>query len=719
MPKKRQPSGLTRRDFLDVCVGGTIAIGAVLSGCSNASAATVTHGACPHDCPDTCAWLVTTENGKLVKLEADKSHPFTRGVLCPSTENYLQDVVLHPDRLLYPMRRVGGKGEGKFERVSWDQALDDIAARMKRIMQEDGPTAVLPYSYGGTEGLVQGYSIDSRFFSRLGATRLGRHICGDASAAGVTATIGTTMGILPEDVVHSRLIVIWGSNPRLTYQHGWKFMEESKRRGARIIVIDPQKSATAAVADWHLQPKPGTDAALALGMMQVIVGEGLHDQDYVNNYTLGFAELRERISTFTPGRVAEITGLSPEDVKQLAREYAKARPSTIQIMIGMEHRSNGGMIYRTVSCLPALVGAWRELGGGLLYLTDAVHMLNYAAVGMPELEDKKIRSVNMAQLGRALTDKTLKPQIRTLIVYNSNPATIAPNQNLVKQGLRREDLLTVVLEQFLTDTARYADYVLPAATQVEVMDLQSSYGQRYVSLNRPATAPAGEARPNTEIFRQLATRLGMKDSYLYDSDEQIVRAALKTDHSYMKGITYERLEKDGWAALNLPEPWIPYAKGNFHTPSGKCEFYAEGLKTQGLDPLPNYTPVREKTTAAYPLELLTPKNLVYSINSSYVGFSEREKQMGPARLRMHIKDAAARGIKDGDTVRMFNQRGSMLVRAQISDATRAGIVLMPHGWWASQLPGGSSANAVTSDNLSDMGGGGDFRDARVQVAKAV
>ena len=717
--RKRNPQGeLTRRDFLDVCIGGTITLGAGLSGCSKASATTVTHGACPHDCPDTCAWLVTSKNGRIVKLEADKNHPFTRGVLCPSTENYLSDVVQHSDRLLYPLRRTGAKGEGKFERTTWDQALDDIAARMKRVIQEDGPTGVLPYSYAGTCGLVQGSSIDRRFFAKLGATRLERAICGDTSSAGVAATLGCTTGVLPEDVVHSRLLLIWGSNPRLTYQHGWRFMEEAKRRGARIIVIDPQKSATAAVSDWHLQSLPGSDAALALGMMNVIVAEGLHDQDYIDRYTIGFEQLRERIASFPPARVAQITGLSQDEIKELAREYAKAKPSTIQMAVGMEHRSNGGMIYRTISCLPALVGAWREQGGGLWYMTYELDRLNYNAVSMPELEDQKVRSVNMVQLGKALTDKTLKPPIRALIVYNSNPATIAPNQTLVKQGLRREDLLTVVLEHFLTDTARYADYVLPAATQVEVLDILGAYGQRYISLNQPAAPPAGEARPNTEFFRLLAARLGMKDSYLYHSDEQIVQAALKMDHPSMKEITYERLKKDGWAPVNVPDPWIPFAKGDFRTPSGKCEFYSESLKAKGLDPLPNYTPAREKTTAAYPLQLLTPKNLVYSINSSYVGFSVREKEVEPSRLHMHSKDAAVRGIQDGDLVRVFNQRGEMQVRAQISDAAGLGLVLMPHGWWGSRLPNGNSVNAVTSDSLADLGGGGDFRDAFVQVKKA-
>ena len=709
--RKATPS---RREFLDASLSGGIGAASLVSACS-AGVSTV-RGVCHHDCPDACAWLVTTRNGKLVKLEGDRNHPITRGTLCGKMDQYLTDVVSNPDRLLYPLRRVGPKGEGRFERVSWDQALDDVAARFRRIIQEDGATAILPYSYGGTEGVVQSGSIASRFFARLGATRLVRSVCGDAGSAGVTATMGTTTGILPEDIVHSRFVLIWGANPALTGPHSWAFIEEARRRGARIVTVDPQRTASASKSDYHVQPIPGTDAALALGMMRVIVDEGLHDAAYVDQYTLGFDKLRASLAEYPLERVAAITGLKPEEIRRLARDYAGARPSTIRLLIGMEHRAHGAMAFRTIACLPALTGAWRELGGGLSYVTDSLFALDYAAVMRPDLENQKIRSVNMVQLGRALTDPNLKPPIRAMVVWDSNPATIAPNQNLVLKGLRRDDLFTVVLEQFMTDTARHADYVFPAAAQVEVLDLLISWGQNYLALNRPATPPAGEAVANTEFFRRLARRLDVKDSYLYDSDEQIARAALKRDHVYLKGITYERLAADGWAPLNLPKPWLPFAKGNFPTPSGKCEFYAQGLIAKGLDPLPRHE--APKGSADYPLMLLTSKASGNFLNSSHVGVARAVKAEGEPRLRMHPADAGPRKIRDGEMVRVHNAYGSMLVRAQISDACRAGIVTMTHGWWASLMPGKASANALTSDGLSDLGEGGDFHDTRVEVAKA-
>jgi anaerobic selenocysteine-containing dehydrogenase len=713
----RQPTNrtLSRRQFLDASVAGAVAAGSMWSGCSGGTS--VVRGACHHDCPDACAWLVTRQKGKLVKLEADTNHPFTRGELCSKMDHYLGDVVFNPDRLLYPLRRVGMKGEGRFERVSWDQALNGVASRLKQIIKESGPSAILPYSFAGTEGVVQWGSLDRRFFARLGATRLVRQICGDAGAAGVSATLGSTTGILPEDIVHSRLVLIWAANPVLTNPHGWRIIEQAKRRGARIITIDPQKSATALRSDWHLQPLPGTDAALALGMMHVIVKEGLHDADYVDRYTLGFDQLRTRLAEYSPEVTAQITGLRADDIVELARAYAKTRPSTIRLLIGMEHRANGAMTFRAIACLPALVGAWRERGGGLLYMTWDLFQLN--DVSMLQLENRKIREVNMVQLGRALTDQSMSPPIRALIIYNSNPAAIAPNQNLVFRGLKREDLLTVVLEQFLTDSARYADYIFPAATQVENLDLMTSWGQRYIALNLPAAPPAGEALPNTEFFRRLAARLDLKEQYLYDSDEQIARAALKSNHPFLKGITYERLASEGWAPLNLPDPWLPFAKGNFPTPSGKCEFYSASLAAKGMDPLPKYAPIRQNGGSAYPLRLLTSKASRNFLNSSHAGVARAVQAEGPPVLRIHPHDAAPRNIHDGDMVRVFNDRGTMLVRVNVTDSTRTGIVWMSHGWWASKMPGKSSPNALTSDGLTDLGGGGDFHDARVQVSIAV
>ena len=706
--------GTSRRAFIDTALPAATLVN-ILSGCRTASAAEV-RGACYHDCPDSCSWIVTSKDGKAVNIKADEQHPFTRGKLCPRMDDFLADVVYSPDRLLYPVKRVGPKGEGRFERVSWDAALADVASRIQQIIQQHGPTAILPYSYMGTEGMIQGGSIDRRLWSRLGVSRLDRDICGSAGWSGVKATIGTGLGILPEDIVHSRYIVLWGSNPVNTNPHLWTFIEEARNRGARLVVIDPLKSGSAEKADWHLQPLPGTDAALALGMMHVIVAESLYDADYVERYTIGFDKLRERLNEFPPARVAKITGLREADIKELARSYAKASPSTIRTLVGMEHRANGAMAFRAVSCLPALTGAWRLRGGGLLYMTFDLFDAALGNVTMPALQDKSIRSVNMVQIGHALTDKNLNPPIRALVVYNSNPAAIAPNQNLVKQGLARDDLFCVVLDHFMTDTARYADYVFPATTQVEHMDVKGSWGSRYVALNLPATKPAGEAIPNTEFFRRLAKRLGLTEPYLYETDEQLVRRVVKSKHPYMEGITYEHLVKSGWAPLKVPDPWVPFAERNFPTPSKRCEFYSEDLAKMGKDPLPEYVPAG-RDSKNYPLMLLTSKAAKYFLNSSHAGGRANVKREGEPLVQMHADDADVRGIRDGDMVRVFNQRGSVQIRAQVVDRVRPRVVAMSHGWWASQMPGGSSANALTPDGLSDLGGGGDFHDARVQVEK--
>src|SRR5215211_3730250 len=434
------------------------------------ASSTVVLGACPHDCPDTCAWQVTVVDGIAVKLVGDAAHPITRGGLCAKVNHYLEHVY-SPDRLLYPMRRSGPKGEGRFERVGWDEALDDIAQRLKEIADVHGPTAVLPFSYLGTMGLIQGQSVETRFFSQLGATRLVRAVCGSCGGSGIEATIGTRTGMLPMDIAHSRFIVLWGTNTVVTNLHLWPFIREAKANGATVVVVDPARTRTAQAADWHVQPKPGTDAALALGMMHVIVAERLQDADYVERHTLGFDRLRERLTEYPPARVAEMTGLESDEVVRLARAFASTRPAAIRLLVGMEHHARGAMAYRSIACLPALVGAWRERGGGLLYMTAGLHFAALNAEAFTTAEDPTVRSVNMVQLGRALTDPTLDPPIKALVVWNANPATTAPNQQLVLEGLRREDLFTVVHEQFLTDTARHADYVLPATMQLEHLDL--------------------------------------------------------------------------------------------------------------------------------------------------------------------------------------------------------------------------------------------------------
>lgn len=685
----------------------------------------IVQGACPHDCPDTCAWRVTVKDGRAIALQGDPDHPFTRGGLCAKVNHYIERV--HgPERLLHPMRRVGPKGSGKFEPVSWTLALDQIASRLTDIVSRDGASAVLPYSYLGTQGLVQCHAMSQRFFNRLGATRLVRSICGGAGGAGITATNGMTMGIMPEDVVHSRHIILWGTNTVVTNLHMWHFIKEAKHAGARIVVIDPAKTRTAGQADWHVRPRPGTDAALALAMMHVIVREGLHDVDYIARYTLGFDKLQARLAEYPPERAEQITGVPASDIEALARAYATTRPSVIRTLVGLEHHAQGAMTYRTIACLPALTGAWRDQGGGLLHLVGRLRTLalNFAAVEMPELENPGIRSINMVQIGRALTDTALSPPIRALVVYNSNPAAIAPNQNLVLEGLRRDDLFTVVIEQFMTDTARHADYLLPATSQLEHLDLLWSWGHAYLTLNLPAIAPLGESLPNTEIFRKLAQRMGFDEPCFRESDEDIVRKALTSTHPYARGITLESLKEKGWARLNVPEGYRPYADGNFPTPSGKCELYSETMAKQGLDPLPGYTPARESASgdpallARYPLSLVTAKSALHFLNSSYANMPRQLRAEKEPLVMIHFSDAAERAVADGDQVRVFNDRGALRLRARVGDDVLPGMIAVPSGWWASLSPGGSSANALTADGLSDMGGGGDFHDTLVQLERA-
>lgn len=725
---KRSGNPLSRRQFIRSGVVGTAAVLGPPWIAAAESAARRIRGACHHDCPDTCAWIVTTRNGRAVKLEGDPDHPMTRGSLCERMDGFLTDVVYNPDRLLHPLRRVGEKGEGRFERCGWDEALDGIARRLQEIIAQDGPTAILPYNYAGTMGLVQSYSLTHRFFARLGSTRLEAKICGSTAAAGLAATLGTDAGILEEDIARSRLILVWGANPLVCNPHAWTFIERARADGARLVVIDPLRTATAWKADLHLRPRPGTDAALALGMMHVIVREGLQDQDYLERHTIGYGLLKYRLAEFPPGRAAEITGIDEEILVQLAKDYATTRPTTIRTQIAMEKHANGAMMFRAISCLPALTGAWRDRGGGMLLFSSEWYnqALNFEAAMMPELGDGNVRSVNMAQVGEALAEHTaagarLEPPIRAMVVFNSNPAVIAPDQNRVHAGLRRDDLFTVVLDHFVTDTARFADYVLPATTQAEHLDLVVPWGSAYLALNQPAIEPRGETLPNSEIFRRLARRLGFEEPYLYDSDEELIRAALASDHPYLEGITWERLQRQGWARLSLPDPWLPFAEGGFPTPSGKCELYSKAMEEQGLDPLPNHQTSGDPESAieaTYPLTFMSPKSQRYFLNSSHANQERHLRAAGESRLRIHPEDARSRGIDHGDGLRVFNDLGAIETTAEISDTTIPGVVVMSHGWWPSLVPGGCTANALTSGGLSDLGGGSAMYDTRVEVSKS-
>jgi len=560
-----------------------------------------------------------------------------------------------------------------------------------------------------------------RLFARLGATRLVREICGSSGAAGARVTQGGTKGMLPEDLRHSRFIVLWGTNTIVTNLHLWPFVTEARRAGARIVVVDPVETRTAKSADWHVRPRPGTDAALALGLMHVIVAEGLHDADYVERHAVGFEELRGRLEEYPPDRVAAITGVPAAEICELARAYATTRPAAIRTLIGLGHHEQGGMTMRTIACLPVLVGAWRELGGGIAGTTAwaAFSPLDHDAVQRVDLEDPSVRSVNMVQLGRALTE--LAPPVRALVVYNSNPAAIAPDQGRVLEGLRRDDLFTVVIEQFLTDTARHADVVLPATTQIEHLDVVPSWGSVYVTLNRPAIDPVGESLPNSEIFRRLGRRLGLEEELFADTDEELVRAALAGDDPLLAGVTWEGLLEDGYVRVAVGDDWRPYADGGFATPSGKAELYSASLRERGLDPLPTHVAAAESPAgdpalaARYPLQLVTAKWSLHFLNSQYANLPRHLAAEGAMPVELSREDAETRGIRDEDTVRVFNDRGSVQATARVGSKVPAGVAAMPSGWWASLAEGGATANALTRDTLTDLGGGCAFHDTLVEV----
>lgn len=659
-------------------------------------------GGCAHDCPDTCAWVVTVEDGRATKLVGAPDHPFTNGGLCAKVNHYL-DRVYSPDRVLHPLRRVGAKGEARFERVGWDEALADIAGRLKRIAEDVGAEAVLPYSYAGNMGLVQYAGMDRRFFGRLGASRLGRTICGDTANAGVMAALGTSTGALPEDVEHSRFIVLWGTNTLVTNLHLWPFIRRAREAGARLVVIDPLRTRTARDADWHLQPLPGSDGALALGMMHMIEREGLHDQAYLDAHANGWPELRERLPDYPPERVAALTGLPAAEIVELARAYATTRPAMIRTLVGPEKHAQGAAALRTIACLPAVTGAWRERGGGLLHWTrslfsDAVDARRVAGGPYP-----RTRAINMIQIGQALTDPSLEPPIKALFVFDSNPASIAPNSNLVRRGLAREDLFTVVHDLFITDTARYADYLLPATSFIEQQDLLYPWGHAYLTLNQPAIEPLGEALCNSDLFRRLACAMGWGDEPAFqETDEEMIRGALAGGHPSLGGTTYESLRERGWARLELEEG--RFADG-FPTPSGRCELFR--------DPEPAYVPPAEPE--GLPLVMVSAKSSLHFLNTSYSNLPRHARGEGELRVEMDAADAASRDIADGDLVRVHNQRGTLTLRARVGDGVRPGVVAIPHGHWRS-ISGGS-ANDLTSDGLADRGGGGDFYGTRVEVSR--
>ena len=679
--------------------------------------ADIRRSVCALDCPDCCSLLVTVEDGCGVRLRGNPEHPVTRGFLCGKVAQYLEREY-HPDRLLYPMRRVGAKGAGRFERISWDAALDEIAERLGAIAREFGPEAVLPYSYAGNMGILNNAGMDRRFFHRLGASRLDRTICSSAGGVGLMQALGFRYGTEPEQFRHAKLILAWGANILGTNVHLWPFVMEARRNGAKLYTIDPNRNRTGAAADRHYFINPGSDMALALGMMHVIVAENLYDADYVAQYTAGFDGLKERLANWTPARAAELTGIAAEEIVALAREYATTRPAAIRLNYGVQRSERGATAVRTVALLPALTGSWKEVGGGLQLSTSQAHQLNRAGIERADLQqialEREARIVNMSQLGAALNELA-DPPVKAIVVYNSNPAAIAPNQNAVLRGLAREDLFTVVMEQFQSDTADYADILLPVTTFLENTDLYLAYGHYHLQLARPAVAAPGECKSNVEIFRLLAARMGFTEACFGDSEDAMIRTLLDSGHAFLDGITLERLDREHSVRLNVsPEgaPYQPFAEGGFGTPDGKCH-----LDFEGLDYVP---PVESRhgdagLRARYPLEMISPKN-DNSMNSTFGHRNGLDAET--AALHISRADAEARGIADGDQVRVFNDRGSVLLRAEVDGRVQAGVVAAPSVRWGKRASDRRNVNALTSERLTDHGGGATFYSCLVEVERS-
>lgn len=707
---------------------------------------TVVHAACPHDCPDACGVLITVEDGRATKIQGDPEHPVTRGFLCGKVAKYL-DRVYSPDRVLYPMKRVALKGPQAldaggaqaFQRITWDQALNEMTLRYKKIIADLGSEAILPYSYGGTLGVLNGASMDRRFFHRLGASQLERTICSSAGEAGLLSVIGKQLGTEPEQFAKSRYVIAWASNIHANNVHLWPFISEARRNGAKLVVIDPYKTRTAACADWYLPINPGTDAALALGMMHVIIRDNLYDADYVVRNTVGFEQLREKVQQYPPDRVVHWTGIKSADIEQLAREYATTRPAVIRVNYGVQRSENGGMATRAITMLPCITGSWKDVGGGLQLSTSGSYQLNQHVLKRTDLMEKALgrpaRTVNMVELGQALN--TLgNPPVKALFVYNSNPAAVCPNHNDVIRGLKRPDLFTVVHEQFFTDTTDYADIVLPATTFFEHKDLQTAYGHYYLQMSQQAIEPLGECRSNVELFRSLAERLGFEDECFRESVDEMMDSALDTPNPWMKGIDRKKLETEGHVRLNFknvngtqvepsdtasanqpPAPFLPFAEGNFGTPSGKAELYSKSLKAQGLDPVVQFVPPTESRHGAaankFPLEMLARKADNF-LNTTFSNVPSVQQMEELGLLEMNVQDAKARGIIDGDRVRVYNSRGEIVLKARVDGKVQPGVV-SAHLFWAKFTPGSRNINVLTSEKLTDMGNSATFYSVLVDV----
>ena len=697
------------------------------------------HGGCPHDCPDTCSMVFEVENGKLTAVRGNREHPMTRGGLCVKLKDY-EKRHYHPDRLLHPMRRTGPKGSGQFEQISWDEALDEITTRWKAIIDEYGPQAIIPYSYLGHQGLVHGLNGGDAFFNKMGATVCERTFCGEGSCTAWLLTVGPTAGVDPESYIHSKYIVIWGCNSVSTNLHHWHIVKEAQKKGAKVVVIDPYRSRTAKEADWHIAPKPGTDGALAMAMMHVIIEEGLQDQDYVDNYTEGFAELAERVKSRTPEWAAQITGLDADLIRQFAREYATSQPSAIRLGVALERNYGGGQAIRAVTCLPAMTGAWRHVGGGATQFPVWEHPYKFDVISRPDLIPEGTRVINAIQIGRALNgEMDLDVPIKSMMCWNANPVTQAAETDKIVEGLMREDLFMVSAEHFLSDTASYADIVLPASMGAEMEDMILSWGHLYLTYNEKCVESPGEALPNNEIFRRLAAKMGYQEDNFKWSDSECLENYVDWDAPACEGIDLAYLREHGFAKLNVgtKDDRAPHKAGNFPTPTGKCHFMVEGATNfvappfrqmyegfqpgEPIDSLPDYVASREtpesnpELAQKYPLNIISPKSHGF-LNSCYANIEDKIQGQGEQFVMINAVDADRRNIQSGDQVRVFNDRGGFEGRAQITDDVSAGIVVASLGYWR-QLNKGT-VNCVSSAEFVDMGHAPTFTDNLVQVSLA-
>jgi anaerobic selenocysteine-containing dehydrogenase len=702
----------------------------------------VVKGACPQDCPDTCAFLYHVEDGRLVEVTGDPDHPMTRGGLCVKLKDFAEHHY-NPDRLLYPMRRTGPKGSGEFQRISWDEALAEIRDRWTDIIARYGAQSIMPHAYLGHQGTLNGLTCGDAFFNRLGSSVAEKTYCESGSSTAWIMTVGPSGGLDVESLAYAKYIIVWAMNMINTNLHAWPFILKAQKNGAKIIVIDPVRTRTAKQADWHIRIRPGTDAALALGMMNVIIAEDLLDQDYVEKYTLGFDELKARAAEYPPERVAEITGVPAEDIRTLAREYATTQPSAIRQGVALERTRGGGQAIRAITCLPALVGAWRHVGGGAVEMPIWEFPFKFDRICRPDWIKPGTRVVNELDLGAALNgEMNLDPPIKSLFVYNSNPVSQAPAQNKIIAGLMREDLFTVVSELFVTDTARYADLLLPATMQAEQYDLMVTWGHLYMMLNQPAIPAAGECVPNVEMFRRLAKTMGFDDPYWDMTEDEMLQEFYDWDSPQLQGITLERLKQQGFMRLNVgdPDKRAPHANGNFKTPSGKCEFKAAAAEggnfvvpvwrsmyeamqpAEPVDPVPDYIPPFEtpqsnpELAKRYPLNIVSPKPHAF-LNTQYGNEALQRRRQGEQTILINPKDAAARSILNGTYVRVFNDRGSIEARAELTEDVMPGLVLANVGYWPSLNRGGTSVNAVSADRHCSLGQAGTYSDNLVEVAQ--